>query len=189
MDRDRRTAEPPRSIVRSSPARGTLVKIHALCFVVVRCAVCRMCSPWNSPLSSRILSTSLLPFRRGTDSPNLLCAVHPQPVIIDGHHVVQQHLLPIHGGAAALLVQLDGLAAFGLIIRQYKRLCGGLASEPGRFPGHAQRHPLSTSYQAHVGHLPENGHEKSTLLLHRAFCFSYSGIISKSLFPSSEYCR
>lgn len=69
-------------------------------------------------------------------------AVHPQPVIIDGHHVVQQHLLPIHGGAAALLVQLDGLAAFGLIIRQYKRLCGGLASEPGRFPGHAQRHPL-----------------------------------------------
>lgn len=116
-------------------------------------------------------------------------AVHPQPVIIDSHHVVQQHLLPIHGGAAALLVQLDGLAAFGLIIRQYKRLCGGLASEPGRFPGHAQRHPLSTSYQAHVGHLPENGHEKSTVRLHRAFCLSYSGIISKSLFPSSEYCR
>lgn len=57
----------------SSPARGTLVKIHALCFVVVRCAVCRMCSLWNSPLSSRILSTSLLPFRRGTDRPNLLC--------------------------------------------------------------------------------------------------------------------
>lgn len=61
---------------RSSPARGTWVKIHALCFVV-RCAVCRMCSPWNSPHSSRILSTSLLPFRRGTDSPNLLCTHSP----------------------------------------------------------------------------------------------------------------
>ena len=60
----------------SSPARGTLVKIHALGFVV-RCAVCRVCSLWNSPLSSRILSTSLLPFRRGTDSPNLLCTHSP----------------------------------------------------------------------------------------------------------------
>lgn len=62
--------------VGSSPARGTLVKIHALCFAV-RCAVCRMCSPWNSPHSSRILSISLLPFRRGTDSPNLLCTHSP----------------------------------------------------------------------------------------------------------------
>ena len=64
-------------LTESSPARGTLVKIHALCFVVVRCAVCRMCSPWNSPHSSRILSISLLPFRRGTDSPNLLCTHSP----------------------------------------------------------------------------------------------------------------
>ena len=51
-------------------------------------------------------------------------AVHPQPVIIDSHHVIQQHLLPIHGGAAALLVQLDGLAAFGLIIRQTSACVG-----------------------------------------------------------------
>ena len=37
--------------------------------------------------------------------------------------VIPQRFLPIHGGAAAMLVQLDGLAAVGLIIRPYKRLC------------------------------------------------------------------
>ena len=99
-----------------------MVKIHALCFVVRVRGVQDVLAMEQPPQFPHFVDFAFAVSARNRQ-PEL--AVHPQPVIVDGHHVVQQHLLPIHGGAAALLVQLDGLAAFGLIIRQYKRLCGG----------------------------------------------------------------
>ena len=104
----------------SSFSRRSYKRSQAACVAVVRCAVCRMCSPSSaSPYISRISSTSFLPFRRGTEKPNFVWTHSPFPCV---QAIMSFSIRFCHSCALRPLV-LYKAAALVPRLRRYGRIC------------------------------------------------------------------